>query len=83
MFEIVPNRKIIHIDMDAFYVEQLDNPLCEVNLSLWVVLKTGAVAAASYEARRCKSAMSGFIAKKNCPDLIFVSPRFDRYKEIE
>jgi DNA polymerase-4 len=52
MFEIVPNRKI-HTDMDAFYasVEQLDNPLCEVNLSLWVVLKTGAVAAASYEAR--------------------------------
>jgi DNA polymerase-4 len=41
------------------------------------------VAAASYEARNwCKSAMSGFIAKKNCPDLFFVSPRFDRYKEI-
>jgi DNA polymerase-4 len=41
----------------------------------------GVVAAASYEARRFESAMS-FIAKKNCPDLIFVSPRFDRYKEI-
>jgi DNA polymerase-4 len=54
MFEIVPNRKIIHIDMDAFYasVEQLDNLLCEVNLSLWVVLKRGVVAAASYEARK-------------------------------
>jgi DNA polymerase-4 len=59
-----------------------DNPSCEVNLSLWVVLKTGAVAAASEARRFGKSAMSGFIAKKNCPDLIFVSPRFDRYKEI-
>jgi hypothetical protein len=42
MFEIVPNRKII-IDMDAFTLRTIDNPSCEVNLSLWVVLKTGAL----------------------------------------
>jgi DNA polymerase-4 len=42
----------------------------------------GVVAAVMRPGIWCKSAMSGFIAKKNCPDLIFVSPRFDRYKEI-
>jgi hypothetical protein len=49
-----------------------DNPSCEVNLSLWVVLKTGAVAAASEARRFGKSAMSGFIAKKNCPVILFL-----------
>lgn len=46
--------------------------------------KRGVVAAASYEARKygVKSAMSSYIAKKKCPELIFVKPRFDRYKEI-
>jgi DNA polymerase-4 len=87
MFEMVPNRKIIHIDMDAFYasVEQLDNPsLRGKPVAVGGSENRGVVAAASYEARKfgVKSAMSGFIAKKNCPDLIFVSPRFDRYKEI-
>jgi DNA polymerase-4 len=80
-------RKIIHIDMDAFYasVEQLDNPeLKNKPLAVGGSEKRGVVAAASYEARKfgVRSAMSGILAKKLCPDLIFVKPRFDRYKEI-
>ncbi len=80
-------RKIIHIDMDAFYasVEQLDNPLLRGKpLAVGGSENRGVVAAASYEARKfgVRSAMSGVMAKKNCPDLIFVKPRFDRYKEI-
>ncbi len=81
------NRKIIHIDMDAFYasVEQMDNP--ELNgkpVAVGGGGERGVVAAASYEARKfgVRSAMSGFQARKNCPDLIFVKPRFTRYKEI-
>jgi DNA polymerase-4 len=71
--------------MDAFYasVEQLIILLRGKPVAVGGSENRGVVAAASYEARRFgKSAMSGFIAKKNCPDLIFVSPRFDRYKEI-
>lgn len=80
-------RKIIHIDMDAFYasVEQLDFPeLKGKPIAVGGGEIRGVVSAASYEARKygVKSAMSGALAKKNCPELIFVKPRFDRYKEI-
>jgi len=80
-------RKIIHIDMDAFYasVEQLDFPeLRGKPLAVGGNEIRGVVSAASYEARKfgVKSAMSGALAIKNCPELIFVRPRFDRYKEI-
>jgi DNA polymerase-4 len=82
-----PQRKIIHIDMDAFYasVEQMDNPALKGKpLAVGGAEKRGVVSAASYEARKfgVRSAMSGYLAKKNCPDLIFVPLRFDRYKEI-
>jgi DNA polymerase-4 len=80
-------KKILHIDMDAFYasVEQLDNPeLREKPVAVGGGGERGVVAAASYEARKfgVRSAMSGFLARKNCPNLIFVKPRFSRYKEI-
>ena len=73
--------------MDAFYasVEQLDNPeLVGKPLAVGGGGTRGVVSAASYEARKfgVRSAMSGVIAKKNCPELIFVPPRFDRYTEI-
>ncbi|SEF59160.1 DNA polymerase IV [Flavobacterium urumqiense] len=82
-----PNRKIIHIDMDAFYasVEQMDNPLLRGKpVAVGGSENRGVVAAASYEARKfgVRSALSGVLAKKYCPELIFVKPRFDRYKEI-
>jgi DNA polymerase-4 len=87
MLEINSNRKIIHIDMDAFYasVEQMDDPeLRGKPIAVGGSENRGVVAAASYEARKfgVRSAISGVLAKKNCPELIFVSPRFDRYKEI-
>ena len=82
-----PLRKIIHIDMDAFYasVEQLDDPRLQGKpVAVGGGSVRGVVAAASYEARKfgVKSAMSGYLAKKRCPELIFVKPRFERYKEI-
>lgn len=82
-----PLRKIIHVDMDAFYasVEQLDNPeLKGKPIAVGGSSQRGVVAAASYEARKfgVRSAMSSVLAKRNCPDLIFVKARFDRYKEI-
>ena len=82
-----PQRKIIHVDMDAFYasVEQMDDPTLKGKpLAVGGAEKRGVVSAASYEARKfgVRSAMSGYLAKRNCPDLIFVPPRFDRYKEI-
>lgn len=85
--EPIQNRKIIHVDMDAFYasVEQMDNPeLKGKPIAVGGGENRGVVAAASYEARKfgVRSAISGYLAKKNCPDLIFVRPRFDRYKEI-
>lgn len=80
-------RKIIHVDMDAFYasVEQLDNPALRGKpLAVGGGSKRGVVAAASYEARKfgVRSAMSGVMAVKLCPHLIFVKPRFERYKEV-
>lgn len=80
-------RKIIHVDMDAFYasVEQLDNPdLRGKPVAVGGNEKRGVLTTASYEARKygVKSAMSGVLAKQKCPHLIFVKPRFDRYKEI-
>ena len=87
MSEILPIRKIIHVDMDAFYasVEQMDNPeLKGKPIAVGGSEKRGVVSAASYEARKfgVKSAMSGIQAIRNCPELIFVKPRFDRYHEI-
>ncbi|KDN55185.1 DNA polymerase IV [Flavobacterium seoulense] len=87
MPEMNPNRKIIHIDMDAFYasVEQMDNPeLRGKPIAVGGSEMRGVVSAASYEARKfgVRSAISGVLAKKYCPELIFVPPRFDRYKEI-
>lgn len=73
--------------MDAFYasVEQMDFPeLRGKPLAVGGSEIRGVVAAASYEARKfgVRSALSGALAKKYCPELIFVRPRFDRYKEI-
>lgn len=87
MNQELPLRKIIHIDMDAFYasVEQLDNPeLRGKAIAVGGSSERGVVSAASYEARKygVKSAMSSVIAKRNCPHLIFVKTRFDRYREI-
>jgi len=82
-----PIRKIIHVDMDAFFasVEQLDYPkLRGKPLAVGGGSDRGVVAAASYEARKygVRSAMTGAVAKRICPELIFVKPRFERYKEI-
>jgi DNA polymerase-4 len=81
-----PLRKIIHIDMDAFYasVEQRDNPeLRGKPLAVGGGVR-GVVAAASYEARPfgVRSAMPAVTAKRRCPDLIFVKPRFDAYRTV-
>lgn len=80
-------RKIIHVDMDAFYasVEQMDFPeLKGKPVAVGGSEQRGVVSAASYEARKfgVRSAMSGVLAAKKCPQLIFVRPRFERYKEI-
>lgn len=80
-------RKIIHIDMDAFYasVEQYDNPqLLGKPVAVGGSWERGVVAAASYEARKygVHSAMSSKIARRKCPALIFVKPRFERYEEL-
>jgi DNA polymerase-4 len=82
-----PLRKIIHVDMDAFYasVEQRDDPLLRGRPV--VVAWRGArsvVCAASYEARRfgVHSAMPALTAERLCPDAVFVPPDFSRYKAV-
>ncbi|MDZ4759209.1 MAG: DNA polymerase IV [Bacteroidota bacterium] len=80
-------RKIIHVDMDAFFasVEQYDNPsLRGKAIAVGGGENRGVVAAASYEARKfgVRSAMSGKTAKQKCPHLIFVRPHFERYREV-
>ncbi|WP_320002559.1 DNA polymerase IV [Shiella aurantiaca] len=80
-------RKIIHIDMDAFFasVEQRDNPeLRGKPVAVGGNKQRGVVAAASYEARAFGvfSAMPSVTAARKCPDLIFVRPRFEVYKEV-
>jgi DNA polymerase IV len=80
-------RKIIHIDMDAFYasVEQRDNPALRGKpVAVGGSSRRGVVAAASYEARRfgVRSAMPSITALRKCPELIFVKPRFDVYRAV-
>jgi DNA polymerase-4 len=80
-------RKIIHIDMDAFYasVEQRDNlELRGKPVAVGGSRERGVVMAASYEARQfgVRSAMASVTAKRKCPELIFVNPHFDVYKEV-
>jgi DNA polymerase-4 len=80
-------RRIIHIDMDAFYasVEQRDDPkLRGLPLAVGGSRERGVVAAASYEARRfgVRSAMPSVVARRKCPELLFVRPRFDVYKAV-
>jgi DNA polymerase-4 len=87
LIEPARQRKIIHVDMDAFFasVEQRDNPwLRGKPVAVGGSRERGVVAAASYEAREfgVRSAMPSVTAKRKCPDLIFVKPRFDVYRAV-
>jgi DNA polymerase-4 len=80
-------RKIIHVDMDAFYasVEQRDDPTLKGKpVAVGHPAKRGVVAAASYEARAfgVRSAMPSIVAARKCAELVFVHPRFDVYREV-
>ena len=80
-------RKIIHIDMDAFYasVEQRDDPALHGRpVAVGHPGRRGVVAAASYEARRfgVRSAMPSTTAMRKCSELVFVPPRFDVYRAV-
>ena len=84
---VMDERKIIHIDMDAFYasVEQRDHPeLRGKAIAVGHSEERGVVAAASYEARKygVRSAISSLKAKQLCPHLIFVPGRMSVYKEV-
>src|SRR5271169_682510 len=83
----MPMRKIIHVDMDAFYasVEQRDNPALRGRpVAVGHGAKRGVVAAASYEARAfgVRSAMPSTTAMRRCAELMFVQPRFDVYRAV-
>lgn len=80
-------RKIVHVDMDSYYasVEQRDDPTLRGKaIAVGSEQQRGVVATASYEARRfgVRSAMPSITAKRLCPDLIFVKPRFDVYRQV-
>ena len=83
----MPQRKIIHIDMDAFFasVEQRDHPeLRGKPIAIGYDGERGVVSTASYEARKfgVRSAMSMMMAKRMCPQLIVVPSRYDVYREV-